>query len=123
MNFQLHAVDWVIVAAVSAAILFIAIRTQRYMRSVTDFLAAGRTARRYLLTVTSGAAGHASVRVVTTFEMVYKSGFTTLWWPLLLPVNAFINLTGFVVYRFRETRALTLAQFLEIRYKIGRAHV
>ena len=116
MAMQLHALDWTIVCLVAAAILLIAVRTQRYMRSVTDFLAAGRTARRYLLTVTTGAASHASVRVIGTFEMIYKAGFTTLWWPLLLPVNTFINLTGFVVYRFRETRALTLAQFLEIRY-------
>ena len=116
MNAIMHLSDWAILAVGTLALLVIAGRTQKYMRSVSDFLAAGRTARRYLLTVTSGAAGHAAVRVIGTFEMVYKAGFTVLWWPLLMPVNTFINVTGFVVYRFRETRALTLAQFLEIRY-------
>ena len=102
--------------AIAAVVMLIAFRTQRYMRSVSDFLAAGRTARRFLLTVTAGATSAAAVRIIGTFEMVYKAGFTTTWWPLLMPVNTFISLTGFVVYRFRETRALTLAQFLEIRY-------
>ncbi len=119
MNVQLAAVDWAILAGMAFALLLIALRTQRYMKSVSDFLAAGRTARRYLLTITSGGAMHAAVRVVGTFEMVYRSGFAHTWWPLLTPVNTFVNLTGFVIYRFRETRALTLAQFFEIRYSKG----
>jgi SSS family solute:Na+ symporter len=35
---------------------------------------------------------------------------------MMIPVGLFISLTGFVVYRFRRTRALTLAQFFEQRY-------
>jgi len=33
-----------------------------------------------------------------------------------IPVGLFISLTGFVIFRFRQTRALTLAQFFEMRY-------
>src|SRR5512146_694108 len=97
-------------------VLVIGFRSRKYTQSVADFLAAGRCARRYLLTVTAGAAGHAAVRVIGAFELVYRSGFTTYWWAMLMPVNLFLTLTGFVVYRFRETRALTLGQFLEVRY-------
>ena len=95
--------------AMALAIVWIAFRSQKYTRSVTDFLAAGRTARRYLLTVTSGATGHAAIRVIATFEIdPYKTGFVTWFRAFLMPVGVFINLTGFVVYRFRETRASTL---------------
>ena len=33
-----------------------------------------------------------------------------------MPVLLIVAISGFVVYRFRETRALTLAQFFEMRY-------
>jgi len=46
-----------------------------------------------------------------------KAGFTTMWWGMLgFPVGVLMTISGFVVYRYRETRALTLAQFFEMRY-------
>ena len=48
METQLHWIDWLILAGMVLAIVWIAFRSQKYTRSVTDFLAAGRTARRYL---------------------------------------------------------------------------
>jgi SSS family solute:Na+ symporter len=51
------------------------------------------------------------------FQQYYDTGFTSIWWGLVEnPLMIVIALTGWVAYRFRETRALTLAQFLEIRY-------
>lgn len=32
------------------------------------------------------------------------------------PVGIIVALSGFVTYRFRQTRAMTLAQFFELRY-------
>jgi len=49
--------------------------------------------------------------------MYYKRGFTSVWWNLPnWPILFIIALTGWVNYRFRQTRALTLAQFFEMRY-------
>ena len=49
--------------------------------------------------------------------MFYNNGLPVQWWWMMsAPLGLFIALTGFVVYRFRETRALTLAQFFEMRY-------
>src|SRR5204862_2567345 len=54
---------------------------------------------------------------LSKFEMVMISGFTlTFWNALLAPVLLLVAVSGFVVYRYRETRALTLAQFFEMRY-------
>ena len=35
---------------------------------------------------------------------------------MTFPIILFVAISGWVIYRFRETRALTLAQFFEVRY-------
>ena len=50
-------------------------------------------------------------------DLFYVSGFTTLFWgAMVTPVFVVMALIGWVIYRFRQTRALTLAQFFEMRY-------
>lgn len=111
----MHWFDWLIVISCLTALVGVAAYAQRYSRTVADFLAANRMAGRYLLTVSSGFLG--TISLVATWEMVYSTGLTTQWWQqMALPVGLFLSLTGFIVYRFRQTRALTLAQFLELRY-------
>jgi len=100
-----------------AFITGVAISTKKYMQSVADFLSANRCAGKYLLGVADGMSGLGAVSIVAIFEMTYKAGFTASWWKLmLLPIGVIIASTGWVQYRFRQTRALTMAQFFEIRY-------
>jgi SSS family solute:Na+ symporter len=35
---------------------------------------------------------------------------------MTMPIYLFVSLSGWVIYRYRETRAMTLAQFFEMRY-------
>ncbi len=91
--------------------------TKRYMRSVADFMSGGRMAGRYLLAVAGGEMQAGAVVFVAAFEIIANAGFTMSWWGYLsVPVSIIVAITGFVLYRFRETRAMTLAQFFEIRY-------
>ena len=60
----LHAVDWMIVLVPLGLVLLIAVRTQRYVRGVSDFLAAGRCAGRYLVCNAAGEAGMGAITVV-----------------------------------------------------------
>src|SRR5690606_1321196 len=54
---------------------------------------------------------------MSKFEVVLVSGFVLNFWEKIsIPVLLLVGISGFVVYRFRETRALTLAQFFEERY-------
>jgi len=86
-------------------------------RSVSDFLAASRCANRYLLTMASGLAGLGTITMAAHFEKFYVAGFGGLWWAsVVAPLGLVLALTGFVIYRYRETRALTMAQFFEMRY-------
>jgi solute:Na+ symporter, SSS family len=99
------------------ALRFISLSTRKHMQGVADFLAAGRSAGRYLLTIAGQMGGTGAISIVALFEMYHGSGFPPIWWGLMnILVGPTILLTGWVYYRYRETRALTLAQFLEMRY-------
>lgn len=112
---NLHWIDWTINILFIGGMFGIAIYTRRYMKSVADFLAANRLANRYLLTIATGLPG--AISIVASWEMIYAAGFPTQWWSLMsAPVGLVLTLTGFVIYRFRQTRAFTLAQFMEMRY-------
>ncbi len=110
-------IDWTILAILIGFITLVALSTRQYMLSVADFLSANRCAGKYLLGVADGMSGLGAISIVAVFEMTYKAGFTASWWKLmLLPIGVIIASTGWVQYRFRQTRALTMAQFFEIRY-------
>jgi len=113
----MHWIDWAVIFAVVAFFVVLAYSTKKYTQSTSDFLAANRLAGRYLLTLAEGVAGLGAVSIVARFQMVYKAGFAPNWWESLqAPLLLIMMLTGWVAYRFRETRALTLAQFFEMRY-------
>jgi len=50
----MHLIDWILLALPLCIVLSIAIYTQRYMKSVADFMSGGRLAGPYLLAVASG---------------------------------------------------------------------
>ena len=87
------------------------------MQGVADFLAANRSGGRYLVSVARGMSSFGAVSMVATLEAYYVSGFPPIWWQLMrIPVAIVIVLSGWVYYRFRQTRSFTLAQFYEKRY-------
>ena len=113
----MHWIDWMVVAIVTVFFVVLAYSTKKYTQSTSDFLAANRLAGRYLLTMADGVAGLGAVSIIARFQMVYKAGFAPNWWDQLqAPIMLLVMLTGWVVYRYRETRAMTLGQFFEIRY-------
>lgn len=115
MNMTLF--DWSIMIVMFGVVLSGVILTKRYMSSVADFLTAGRTAGRYLVSVTGGVAALGAITVVAQFEMYYQSGFCMNWWFLIQHLFLILlAVSGWVIYRYRETRAMTLAQFFEMRY-------
>lgn len=80
-------------------------------------MSGGRVAGRYLLAVSKGEMQAGAVVFAALFEVIARAGFTWTWWTWInIPVGLLVATTGFVIYRYRETRAMTLAQFFEIRY-------
>ncbi len=110
-------IDWMIVVLPMAAMVWVAYVTHRHVRGVADFMAGNRCAGRYVIANARGESAMAVVGVVAGFEAFYQAGFAWGFWEFIrIPVAMFIVLLGFVVCRYRETRALSLAQFFEIRY-------
>ncbi len=106
--------DWILFALPLLLIAGIVSYSHRFTHSVADFLSGGRCAERYLLAV---ASNNGAIVFVALFEMISKSGFTLNWWNYMTPiVGLLLGIYGFVTYRMRETRVLTLAQFFEVRY-------
>jgi SSS family solute:Na+ symporter len=113
----MQPIDWILVTVPLVIVLTISVFTRRYLKSVAGFLSGGRLAGRYLLAVASGEMQAGAVTFVAAFEVISKAGFTMTWWSWInVPVWLLLGTTGFVVYRYRQTRAMTLAQFFEIRY-------
>jgi SSS family solute:Na+ symporter len=110
-------IDWAIVASVFAFIIGVVILTKPLMRSVSDFLAAGRTGGRYLISLSQGTASLGAITIVGMLEMNSIAGFNMRWWEMAMAVVVVgISVSGWVLYRFRQTRCLTMAQFFELRY-------
>lgn len=113
----LTVLDWSIVVVSMAFLIGVVSVSRRYMRSVADFLSAGRTAGRYMISMSQGMSALGSITIVGMWEMNYVAGFSLRWWEFTMGVVLLlITVSGWVLYRFRETRALTMAQFFEIRY-------
>ncbi|MEM7248912.1 MAG: sodium:solute symporter [Acidobacteriota bacterium] len=115
MNFAL--VDWALLLAALIVIVAPLSLARSRVRGVADFLAAGRSAGRYLLAVSGGIAGIGAISIVAMMEGGYQAGFAQAWWGLSTSLVVMVmTMTGWVIYRFRQTRSLTLSEFLERRY-------
>jgi SSS family solute:Na+ symporter len=107
---NMHLLDWAIVAGLLTVLVWAGLGTRRYSRSVAAFLAAERCGGRYLISVATGMAQLGVITLVWFFEQNYKVGYTSIWWPLMEgPAWIIMALSGWVIYRYRQTRAMTVA--------------
>jgi Na+/proline symporter len=91
--------------------------SKRFVKDVADYLACGRVAGRYVISVGDMAAGLSVITLVATAEANYQAGMAIGFWGAInTPLSIFLALTGYCVYRFRQTRCLSIGQFLELRY-------
>ena len=112
--------DWLILIVPVAFVMWMGFYTRRFVRGVTDFLSAGRLCSRYVICMGDVANSISIIALVTYVEIHYKTGFSVGFWSsILAPLGILLSLTGFCTYRFRATRAMSLGQFLEMRYSRG----
>lgn len=110
-------IDWLIVIIPVTFVLGIGLYSRRYIRGVADFLAAGRVCGRYVISVGDIANALSIIGLVAYVEVHYKTGFALAFWQTMIgPLGIAMGLFGYCTYRFRETKAMSLGQFLEMRY-------
>lgn len=110
-------IDWILFVLPVVTVLGFSVYAQRFVKNVADFLVASRSGGRYLLTAADGIAGIGVITFVASLESYHQAGWALSWWgQISVPVGLILSLTGFVFYRYRETRVLTMAQFFEVRY-------
>ena len=109
--------DWLILVLPVCLVMGMGFYTRRYVRGVADFLSAGRLCGRYVICVGDVANALSIIGLLTYVEIHYKTGFALAFWSgALAPLWIAMSLMGYCHYRFRETRAMSLGQFLEMRY-------
>ncbi|MDD5728648.1 MAG: hypothetical protein PHV59_08800, partial [Victivallales bacterium] len=113
----MELIDWLIVIIPVTFVLGVGFYIRKYIHGVADFLAAGRVCGRYVISVGNLANVLSIITLAAYVEIHYKTGFALSFWnSLITPLSIILALTGFCVYRFRETKAMSLGQFLEMRY-------
>ncbi len=113
-------IDYIVIALPLVLVFAVSQYLQRYMRSVADFLAANRSAGRFLICTSMDAGGSNVMALLIAMEIFSHSGFSVAFWKTLTDVFFFVlGVLGLVSYRFRETRSLTFHQFFEVRYSKG----
>ena len=109
--------DWLIITVPVIFVLSMAVYTRRYLRDITAFLSAGRVCGRYVISVGDIASGLSIIGLLAYVEVHYKTGFALAFWSkITAPLSVILALYGYCMYRFRETKAQSIGQFLEMRY-------
>ncbi len=109
--------DWLIVVIPVIFVAGMGFYSRKYVRGVADFLSAGRVCGRYVICASDVANAISIITLVAYVEVHYKTGFAISFWQgLMTPLGMLLALSGYCVYRFRETKAMSLGQFLEMRY-------
>ena len=115
--FYVSPLDWLIIILPVSFVLYMGWYARRYVVQVSDFLSAGRLCGRYLISIADIANGLSIMGLVAYVEVHYRTGFAlTFWQNLTMPLGVVLSLTGFVTYRFRETKAMSFGQYIEMRY-------
>ena len=68
--------DWLLLVVPVCLVMWAGVRTRRYVRGASDFLAAGRLCGRYVICMGDVANYLGVITLVTYVEIHYKTGFS-----------------------------------------------
>lgn len=109
--------DYGIITFFALLVIWSVTNSRRYVRSVSDFLATNRSTGRYLLSISQGLCGVGAISILAFWQQNFTSGFAMAFWGFSMNIVVLVvAVSGWISYRYRQTRCLTLAQFFEQRY-------
>jgi SSS family solute:Na+ symporter len=114
-NFR--TLDWVIVCVYICIPVVIGIIVKKYIRQLSDFILAGRTLKLFIAIATLTGTELGLVTVMYNAELGFKHGFSAFHVGIIETFCILaIGLTGFIVYKLRQLRIMTIPEFYEMRF-------
>jgi SSS family solute:Na+ symporter len=112
--------DWAIVLAYVVAAAVIGLLCRRYIRSLADFVVAGRGVSSFLGVATLSGTEIGLVTVMYFAQFGFTKGFSALSVAVLAGASMlFVGLSGFMIAGLRRSGAMTLAEYYQMRYNPG----
>ena len=112
--------DWGIVAVYLAGTVAIGLYVNRFIRSMSDYIVAGRSLRPYLAVATMVGSELGLVTVMYAAQKGFTGGFAAFHIGLIAGVvTLIVGLTGFIVVPLRELGVMTIPEFYERRFSRG----
>ena len=109
--------DWIIVCVYICIPVLIGVLVRKYISRLSDFIVAGRSLRLFIAIATLTGTELGLVTVMYNSEMGFLHGFSAFHIGIIetLCILA-IGLTGFIVYKLRQHKVMTIPEFYEIRF-------
>jgi SSS family solute:Na+ symporter len=113
------ALDWYIAIALLAGMIALGIGMTKYVKTMADFLVADRKVRKYLGLGSQRAEGVGLAGIAGYAQQGFQNGFAFLWVSIITKLWSIplFGIFGFGIKRFRATKCITIAQYVEERYR------
>ena len=95
---------------------------RKYAKTIADFLVAGRKVRKFLGLGSQRAEGVGLSSIAAYAQQGFEHGFAFLWIGIINKIwqIPLFGIFGFGIKRLRATRCMTIAQYVEERYRSKR---
>ncbi len=112
--------DWVIVAVYLAGTVAIGLYVNRYIRSMSDYVVAGRSLKSFIAIATMVGTELGLVTVMYMAQKGFTGGFAAFHIGLVAGVvTLIVGLTGFIVVPLRQMGVKTIPEYYEKRFGRG----
>jgi SSS family solute:Na+ symporter len=110
-------IDWIIVMVYICIPVVIGVLVRKYVRQLSDFIVAGRSLRVFVAIATLTGTELGLVTVMYNSELGFRNGFSAFHVGIIETACILaIGLTGFIVYKLRQLRIMTIPEFYEKRF-------
>lgn len=114
-NFR--TIDWIIVSVYICIPVVIGVIVKKYIRQLSDFILAGRSLKLFIAIASLTGTELGLVTVMYNSELGFKHGFSAFHVGIIETVCILaIGLTGFIVYKLRQLRIMTIPEFYGMRF-------
>lgn len=110
-------IDWIIVCVYICIPVVIGLIVRKYIRQLSDFIVAGRSLRLFIAIASLTGTELGLVTVMYNSQLGFLHGFSAFHIAIIETVCILaIGLTGFIVYKLRQLKVMTIPEFYEIRF-------